>query len=187
MRTRAHGHSSTGRKARTGSTRPAVRPLTPELWPALEDLFGRAGASNGCWCMYWRIGGAYRDRGNEKNRAAFRSVVRNGPPPGLLALEGDRAVGWCQVTPRTALPYLDRSMRPGPAETGSVWSVSCFFVRRGERGRGVGAQLLAAAIRHARDAGATTLEAYPVKVTAPGSRRDWYTGYVSTFERLGFR
>jgi hypothetical protein len=33
-----------------------VHPLTSEHWPALEDLFGRAGASNGCWCMYWRLG-----------------------------------------------------------------------------------------------------------------------------------
>ena len=33
-----------------------IRPLTPDLWPALEDLFGKGGASNGCWCMYWRLG-----------------------------------------------------------------------------------------------------------------------------------
>jgi hypothetical protein len=33
-----------------------VRPATSAQWPALEDLFGRSGASNGCWCMYWRIG-----------------------------------------------------------------------------------------------------------------------------------
>jgi len=39
-----------------------VQPLTPVLWPALEDLFGKHGASNGCWCMYWRVGGAYRER-----------------------------------------------------------------------------------------------------------------------------
>jgi hypothetical protein len=38
-----------------------VRPLTPELWPALEDLFGAHGACNGCWCMYWRIGAAKRE------------------------------------------------------------------------------------------------------------------------------
>jgi hypothetical protein len=25
---------------------------------ALEVLFGKGGASNGCWCMYWRIGAA---------------------------------------------------------------------------------------------------------------------------------
>src|SRR6266700_1605958 len=33
-----------------------VFPLTPDRWPAFEDLFGRVGASNGCWCMYWRLG-----------------------------------------------------------------------------------------------------------------------------------
>jgi hypothetical protein len=39
-----------------------VRPLTPDLWPALEGLFGKGGASNGCWCMYWRIGSEYHKR-----------------------------------------------------------------------------------------------------------------------------
>ena len=36
-----------------------IRPLTPDQWPALEDLFGEHGAVNGCWCMYWRIGSAF--------------------------------------------------------------------------------------------------------------------------------
>jgi hypothetical protein len=36
-----------------------VRAVTSAQWPALEDLFGRSGASNGCWCMYWRIGPRY--------------------------------------------------------------------------------------------------------------------------------
>jgi hypothetical protein len=47
-----------------------VQPLTPVLWPALEDLFGKHGASNGCWCMYWRVGGAYRER--SRARCAHR-------------------------------------------------------------------------------------------------------------------
>jgi hypothetical protein len=37
-----------------------VRAVTPDLWPSLEDLFEKRGASNGCWCMYWRIGPEYR-------------------------------------------------------------------------------------------------------------------------------
>jgi len=37
-----------------------IRPLTPDLWPALEDLSGDNGACNGCWSMYWRIGAVYR-------------------------------------------------------------------------------------------------------------------------------
>ena len=46
-----------------------VSSLTAGRWPALEDLFGPAGASNGCWCMYWRIGPRY----------GFRVVARRKP------------------------------------------------------------------------------------------------------------
>jgi hypothetical protein len=48
-----------------------IRPVTPDLWPALELLFGDWGASNGCWCMYWRRGGAYRGR-REQNKESLR-------------------------------------------------------------------------------------------------------------------
>jgi hypothetical protein len=57
-----------------------IQPLTPFLWPALEALFGKGGASNGCWCMYWRIGAEYHKRPREKNRIAFRRIVKHGPP-----------------------------------------------------------------------------------------------------------
>jgi len=72
-----------------------VRPLTGEEWPALEDLFGRAGASNGCWCMYWRIGPRYRERPRADNKRDLERLARSGPAPGLLAFDGDTAVGWC--------------------------------------------------------------------------------------------
>jgi hypothetical protein len=55
-----------------------IRPLTPDLWPALEDVFGKGGACNGCWCMYWRIGSEYHKRAREKNRRAFRDIVKHG-------------------------------------------------------------------------------------------------------------
>jgi len=183
MPMQAHARSSS--KPRTSPPqrrRLAVRPLTFELWSALEDLFGRSGASNGCWCMYWRIGGAYRERPKEENREDLRSIVQRGPPPGLLAFDGDMAVGWCQVTPRRALPYLDGFRRLGPLDPRPVWSVSCFFVRRGYRRQGISAALLAAAVRFAREANAPAIEAYP-------STKDpsWYTGLASTFARAGFR
>jgi hypothetical protein len=73
-----------------------VRWLTPELWPALQDLFGERGAASRCWCMYWRTGPGYRKRPAEENRAAFHEVVDKGPPPGLIAFVGDLPVGWCR-------------------------------------------------------------------------------------------
>ncbi len=162
-----------------------VRPLTKELWPALEDLFGERGACNGCWCMYWRIGSAYRKQGGETNRAAFRKVVECGPPPGLLAFAGKTAVGWCQLTPRDALPWLDRVWRLRRVDATPVWSISCLYVRKGYRRRGITSALIVAAIKTAKAAGAPALEAYPLDAALTPSATG--TGFASTFARAGFK
>lgn len=160
-----------------------VRALTPDLWPALEDLFGKPGASNGCWCMYWRIGSLYRQRPRDENRSAFRRIVKRGPPPGLLAFDGDVAVGWCQLTPRSDLAYLDRGWAAlARVDDVPVWSISCFYVRRGYRRKGVTSALIDAALAAARRAGAPAVEAYPYDSDAGCA----YTGYASTFARAGF-
>jgi GNAT superfamily N-acetyltransferase len=162
-----------------------IRPLTPDLWPALEDLFGENGAVGGCWCMYWRIGRAIRKQPREDNRAAFREVVKRGPPPGLLAFAGDLAVGWCQVTPRDAVPCLDRNWRLKRVDDLPVWSLSCLYVRKGWRRQGVTSALIAAALEAARRAKAPGLEAYPFDADVSPSASG--TGYASTFARAGFK
>ena len=162
-----------------------VRPLTPDQWPAFEDLFGKHGASNGCWCMYWRIGANYDKRPREENKAEFCALVQSGPPPGLLAFDGDLAVGWCQLTPRAALTWLDHDWRRKRVDEVPVWSLSCFYIRRGYRRRGVSSSLLAAALQAAKDTGAPALEAYPLDESlAPGNA---FTGYPSLFKRAGFK
>ena len=88
-----------------------VRPLTPELWPALEDLFADSAVCRRCWCMYWRSGLAYRKAPSAVNKAAFRKVVNSGPPPGLVAFDGRLAVGLCQLTQRAALPHMEHEWR----------------------------------------------------------------------------
>jgi GNAT superfamily N-acetyltransferase len=164
-----------------------VRSLTPDLWPALEDLFGKRGASNGCWCMYWRIGGAYRDRASEKNKEALRRIVRRGAPSGLIAFDGDLAVGWCQLTPRDALPRLERMWWFERVDDLPVWSISCFFVRRSYRQKGVMTELIVAAMKAAKRARAPALEAYPVDTRAPKSSSNTFVGTASAFERAGFK
>lgn len=163
----------------------AVHPLTPDRLPALEDLFGAQGPVSRCWCMYWRIGNDYRKRPGEMNKATFCDLVKDGPPPGLLAYDGDLAVGWCQLTPRQALPWLEQTWRLKRVDDLPVWSLSCFYVRKGYRKRGVTSALLAAALEAAERAGAPALEAYPLdeKLTPSASG----TGYLSTFLRAGFK
>jgi GNAT superfamily N-acetyltransferase len=164
-----------------------IRPLTPDLWPALEDLFGKGGASNGCWCMYWRLGPEYHKRPRVKNKAAFREVVKRGPPPGLLAFDGQRAVGWCQLTPRDDLAWLNRKRGLEPVDAVPVWSISCFYVRRGYRWQGVMSVLIAAALKAAKRADAPALEAYPVDTARPDSTSNVFTGTASVFRRAGFK
>jgi GNAT superfamily N-acetyltransferase len=163
-----------------------IHPLTRERWPALEDLFGKGGASNGCWCMYWRIGPAYHRRPRAANREALRAVVEHGPPPGLLAFDGDRAIGWCQLTARRDLPWLERQREFVPVDEVPVWAVSCFFVRRGYRGHGVMSALIGEALRAAKRAGAPALEAYPVDDSLAGATKNRFTGIASAFRRAGF-
>ncbi len=161
-----------------------VRELTADLWPALEDLFSTEGPVGRCWCMYWRIGSGYRDRPSEANEAEFRAIVEEGPPPGLLAFDDGVAVGWCQLTPREALPWLDRTWRLRRVDDAPVWAISCFYIRKGCRRKGVTAALIDAAVEAAGCAGAVSLEAYPLDADLTSSTS--HTGYASTFERAGF-
>lgn len=171
-----------------------VRPATPERWDDLVALFGPNGAYSGCWCMYLRESSAEFAAncpgGGGANRDRLEAIVRRGGhPPGLLAYDGhDRPVGWVSVSPREDYPRVLRSPVHKPVDdvTG-VWSVACFFVHRSARGRGVADALLTAAVRHAGDAGAAVVEAYPND--DGGARRpsaEVWRGTLGLFERAGF-
>ena len=163
-----------------------VKPLTLEWWPALEGLFGRAGASNGCWCMYWRIGPRYRERPRADNRDDLKQLAASAQPPGLLAFDGDLAVGWCELAPRADLAWLGRSRFLGPVDDLPVWSLPCFYVRRTHRGRGVMDALIEAAVPAAAAGGAPALEAYPVDAAVPGHTTNLFPGVAAVFARHGF-
>ena len=117
--------------------------------------------------------------------ADFSRLVKSGPPLGLLAFSGDLCVGWCQLTPRDILPWMDRAWRLKRVDDLPVWSLSCFYIRKGWRKKGVTSALIAAALDTARNAGAPALEAYPLDADLSPSSTN--TGYVSTFKQMGFK
>lgn len=158
-----------------------------ETWPALEDLFGRAGASNGCWCMYWRLGPRYRERPRADNKRDLCDLAASGHPTGLLAFDGALAVGWCQLAPRADLAWLAHARHLAPVDELPVWSVPCFYVRRSHRQLGVTGVLIEAATDVARHAGAPALEAYPIDTGVPGHTTNLFPGVASVFARRGFQ
>lgn len=166
--------------------------LSGATWPALEKLFGPSGAVGGCWCMWFRLPGAeFRVRAGEPNRAALRALAGGDEPVGLLAMDGDEAVGWVAVAPRAVYRRLERSLVAKPVDPdedpSGVWSVTCFFIHRSARRRGVSRLLLDEAVRYAAERGARVVEGYPVDTN--GDRKpssDLYHGTLAVFRAAGF-
>lgn len=166
----------------------AIRPLTPSRWKDLQALFGPSGACGGCWCMWWRYASqkAYLAAKGAGTRRGFKKVVDAGPPPGLLAYAGGEPVGWCAVAPRSEYPRLANSRVLAPVDERPVWSVSCFFVRKDWRRRGVTVALLTEAARFVGRRGGDIVEGYPTD--PPGKQPEafvWH-GLLSAFEKAGF-
>jgi len=162
--------------------------LTPARWQHLEQLFGVRGACGGCWCMWWRMKRAkFHLQKGEKNKRAFKKIVASGEVPGIIAYFNGEPVGWCALAPRENYPLLENSRVLARVNAEPVWSVTCFFVARGFRGRGITSQLLKAAVIYARKQGARIVEGYPVE-PKKGRMPDpfVYTGLVPTFRKAGF-
>lgn len=163
-------------------------PLTPSRWVDLETLFGERGACGGCWCMWWRLKRSEFDRRRgDANKESMRTLVASGEVPGILAYVGREPVGWCAVAPRECYPVLERSRVLKRIDERPVWSVTCLFVKKQYRNRGVSVQLLRAAVEHVRESGGTVVEGYPVEPSAARMPDAFaWTGLVAAFRRAGF-
>ena len=153
-------------------------------WDDFELLFESRGGPKYCWCMLWRRMPRGESRSDSQaKKDVLHALVASGTPVGILGYLDDEPVAWCSIAPRDS--YRKLGGPDDPADTsGSVWSIVCFFVPRRLRGKGMTRLLIEAAVDHARENGATVVEAYPVDPTSPSYR---FMGLVGTFEAMGFR
>jgi GNAT superfamily N-acetyltransferase len=165
-----------------------IVPATPDVWPALTELFAAGGDPKWCWCQFWRKPGSnWTNTTPDENRADLEALAGRVPAPGLVALRDGRAVGWVGLGPRPDFPRLARSRTIPQLPGEAVWSVNCFVVARSERRKGVAGALVNAAVAYAREHGAELLEGYPVRTEGDRiASASVYTGTVSMFERAGF-
>lgn len=162
-------------------------PLLPDRWQDLVDLFGPRGACGGCWCMWWRLEKAeFEAKKGEGNKRKFKALVDSRKVPGLLAYCGATPVGWCAIAPREDYSRLQRSRSLKSIDDAPVWSVTCFFIRRGYRRKGVSVGLLKAAKKYVVSRGGKMLEGYPVKPKATMPDTFAYYGTASAFRSAGF-
>jgi GNAT superfamily N-acetyltransferase len=163
-----------------------VRPAT-----RFEDVKTMVGPkrpdANVCWCLSYRIPSKQNLELHGTARGDLvKELVRQDPPPGVLAYDGDDVVGWAAVHPRSDTSFA-RNRRIPHVDDLAVWSVWCIRVRPGHRGDGISHHLLRGAVDLARTYGAPAIEGYPVDNR--GKKVDLTMAYVGTrklFERAGF-
>jgi GNAT superfamily N-acetyltransferase len=169
-----------------------VRPLTPDDWSVVTKLFGANGACGGCWCMWWRVpqgGKTWHEAQGDKNRDAFRRLVKADKVHAVLAFAGDEPIGWCSFGPKETFPRLKRIRALQHESPDGTWAIVCFYIPSRWRGRGVATALLHAATKRALELGAKAVEGYPVKLKEEGARMPGafaWTGVPALFERSGY-
>jgi len=163
-------------------------PLTPNRWTDFEQLFGVRGACGGCWCMWFRLKRSeFEQQKGEGNRKAMKAIVDSGEVPGILAYIGKKPVGWCAAAPRESYPVLERSRILKRVDNTPVWSVSCFFIDKNFRNKGLSVRLLHAAIAYVKDHGGKVVEGYPVEPKKDRMPPAFvWTGLASAFKKTGF-
>jgi GNAT superfamily N-acetyltransferase len=167
-----------------------VRVVTRDLVGDAETLFGTSDGSRHCFCMWFIIPVAqYHQNGFDGNKQLFCELIESSPAPvGLLAYDGDEAIGWCATGPRAR--YIRALKTPAyrgndASENDSVWLVPCLYIQKHMRRTGVSRALVEAAVGVASDHEACAIEAFPFATGAkPGHNS--MVGFEELFASCGF-
>ncbi|HEX4724024.1 MAG TPA: GNAT family N-acetyltransferase [Pseudonocardiaceae bacterium] len=177
-----------------------IVPANEASWDDIATVFGTADYASRCLCQRLKVPGwIWRDSTREQRVAMLREQTACGDPAatgtsGLVAYVDGEPAGWVAVEPRTTYPKLRGTRIPWSGrdedkDDDEVWSVTCFVVRKGYRGRGLTYPLAEATIDYARERGAKALEAYPM-ITQPGKEITWgelHVGARQVFADAGFQ
>jgi GNAT superfamily N-acetyltransferase len=102
--------------------------------------------------------------------------------------EGTACVGWCQFGPPDELPRIkNRRAYLDGLTVLPDWRITCFFVDKAYRGKGVAAAALNGALQEIARLGGGTVEGYPEVVEGRSVAGAFlHNGTASMFERQGF-
>jgi GNAT superfamily N-acetyltransferase len=182
------------------ATEPAISvvPANEASWEDLQTILGTRGPGARCQCQRFKLRPREYFNGfpAEERATRLREQTDCDHPEaertsGLVAYLGDEPVGWCAVEPRCNYSGLVRNNRvpwEGREEDktdDTVWAVTCFFIRKGFRHRGLGRELARATVDFARRRGARAIEGYPIN-TKNVIIEELLVGTVDMFTGAGF-
>jgi GNAT superfamily N-acetyltransferase len=167
----------------------SIVPLDAGSWHLFEGLVGRHnGVFGGCWCIYFHPDGPERGQGAEANRSLKRCYVDAGRAHAALVVDGDEAVAWCEYGTPEELPTIHhRKQYEAALDLLPDYRLTCIFVDRRYRRRGLAEVALRGALDLIAQAGGGIVEGYPHEVGEKKMSSSFlYNGTRELYERAGF-
>jgi GNAT superfamily N-acetyltransferase len=132
--------------------------------------------------------GVGREKTAAQNRTQKECRVREGAAHAALVYDGSTCVGWCQFGSPRELPRIKRQRAYEDGLTRLPdWRITCFFVDKGYRGRGVAAAALKGALSEIARLGGGEVESYPEDLASRSvSAAFLHNGTIAMFEKEGF-
>jgi GNAT superfamily N-acetyltransferase len=115
-------------------------------------------------------------------------LVRTGKAHAALVFDGDVAIAWCEYGTPDELPnlYHLKEYNAGLTQLPD-YRITCFFVHRNHRKKGVAAAALGGALDLISKSGGGVVEAYPQDTQRQKMSSSFlYNGTRSLFEKAGF-
>lgn len=160
------GARAAGARDRSEPRALTTKVLSKRTWSDFEALFAVGTGWGRCACLFAldarrsTRGGTWAEQ-REVNLRTMRSLVEQGRSQGVLVYDAPTPIGWCQFVPREQLRFADET------SSGADWYITCFVVEPGQRGHGVTAVALRAALQAISRKGGGTVEGRATAM-APG-------------------
>ncbi|TWE12755.1 GNAT family N-acetyltransferase [Rudaeicoccus suwonensis] len=167
-----------------------IRALTDDTWDAFARMVDRTnGIFGGCWCTWFHTMSGEKTGDAQSNRDLKRRLVAEGRAHAALVFDGEDAVAWCEYGSVDELPNIyHRKQYEQECSRVPNHRLTCIYVDKKHRKRGLSAVALQGAVDLIAAAGGGRTEGYPQDL--PEGKRVsasfLYNGTRRLFEQVGF-
>ena len=164
-----------------------VKALGPDTWDAFARLAERHnGVFGGCSCTWFHTFHSEKTFDADDNRALKQRLVNEGRAHAALVFDGDEAVAWAEYGSPEELPNIyHRKEYEADLDRLPDYRITCVFVDRKYRRKGLTAVALQGALDLIAQTGGGVVEGYPHD-TEGKKVSVLYNSTRSVFERAGF-
>lgn len=165
-----------------------IHPLSPQTWHPYQQLIQKHnGVWGGCWCTAFHPKPPQKHQTQDDARAYKQKLVNENRAHAALVFDGDTCIAWCQYGPPIELPNIYHRREVEAKMTTPDWRITCIFVDRDHRKKGLAAIALQGALDLIQTHGGGIVESYPHDTQGKKVNNSFlYNATRQLFENAGF-